>query len=100
HTDSDEFTSNTIANWASWDPGTFITTAIETADGEHHMRFSATGNGSIRFGGRYKSVPSNDFVFLAYCSNDGPVDNNAPVVGLLVGQDLAGAPTTSDFISV
>jgi hypothetical protein len=99
HADSDEFLVDSIADWASWDPGGYITTTIEIADGEQHMRFEGTGSGGIQFGGRYKDVPSDEFTFLAYVANDGLVNTNAPLGGLLVGEDLAGAPTTSDFVT-
>ena len=99
HADSDEFLTDTIADWAEWDPGTFQTSAVEFADGEQHMRFTATGNGSVRFGGRYKAVPSSEFLFVCYVANDGFTDNNAPFCGLLLGEDLAGAAATSDFLS-
>ena len=97
HASSDEFLTDTIANWTEWDEGGYVTSAVEFADGEQHMRFTASGNGSVRFSGRYKAVPSNEFLFSAFIADDGYSDTNAPFAGLLVGQNLGVA--SSDFIT-
>lgn len=92
HAHSDEFTSNTIANWTAWDHGGWCTSSIDTT--RRCMELSGTGNATFRFAGRYKAVPSNEFTVLALFSFASVSDNfttQAPIMGFFVAQNAAAA---------
>jgi len=100
HAHSDEFPADTIGSgaWTLFDPAAYATVAIDTT--HRHMRFSSSpGGAATRHVIAYKAAPSNDFTFLCFVANDGFTNANKPAIGLAVGQDLAGAPTTSDLFS-
>jgi len=99
HSHSDEFSTNSIANWTLHDPAGYLTTAIDTT--HRHLRFSSNPGGSAnRHATLYKTAPSANFTFLAYVACDGFSNANNCIFGLSVGQDFAGAPTTSDLFAV
>lgn len=95
HAHSDEFTSNTIANWTEWDEATAATGAVDTT--RRYMSIDATGSGAgVRFNGRYKAIPSNEFTFWCLVGVDGETGTFSPSPGLVVLQD--GGAANTDFL--
>lgn len=92
----DEFTAGSLdGKWAEWDPGSILTTSIDTA--RKSLKLASTYNGvGNAWGGIYQAVPGGGVAYTAY-TKMGLLAGNRQSVALFVAADVAGAPTTADF---
>lgn len=97
HAHSDEFTTDTNANWSTWDEGPAIAgSGVDTT--KRYLYVDGTGPGAgLRFAARYKAIPSNEFTFLAFVGVDGETGTFSPSAGLIVLQNGGAAGTDHVF---
>jgi hypothetical protein len=88
----DEFDDASLnAAWSEWDPGSVLT-VTEGGTGVKLVNAAA----SLTAGGIYQALPSGDWSITTKVHT---TRNNASNVwpGILIGEDLSGSPSTSDF---
>lgn len=88
HSDNDEFNDNSIAGaWATWDFAA-IATFAENANG---LEITATGNGAVRWCGKYKAVPASEFAIIIKVGLHGQIASGGAEAGIVVLQDATSA---------
>jgi hypothetical protein len=92
-TEDDEFADASLdGKWTEWDVGSVLTVTEELWG----LNF-AYNSGSYKAAGIYQACPVGDWVFETRVAILGP-KNNWFAAGLMLGQDLAGAASTSDVV--
>jgi len=95
HSDDDEFDDSSISgSWSTWDPASYLS----FAEGSEGLQFSGTGNGTNRWGGKYKAVPASEFSAVAkLILGSSQLGGAATAIALFCSDNLSSAPTTADF---
>lgn len=97
HASSDEFLTDTTANYTEWDEGAYVTWSYDSS--RRAMKATGTGNGSFRVSGFYKAVPSNTFTALCEIAWDGPYPTGTTGMGAGLCVVQNGGVAGTDFIS-
>lgn len=93
HACNDEFTDGALAaKWSTWDPAALLTVGMDTD--RRMVTLTGTGNGGSRLAGIYQAVPESEFAFYAKVHMNSILERGG--IGLFVGGDLVGAPSTAD----
>lgn len=92
----DEFNDASLSGaWTEWDVANWVT----FSEGNGGLLVTGTGNGNDRCAGIYKTAPVGAYTVWAYLSQVSPRTDYLNI-GILLGEDLAGNPATSDFYGV
>jgi hypothetical protein len=91
----DEFDDGSVD--AKWN--TFQGTGLTVSEANHMLKMVAVTNAGNKVQGIYQSLPAGDFTVVTKVSLVAPVTANFLEAGLILYQDAASNPNTSDLIS-
>lgn len=100
HAKSNYFDSS-VADFTELDPASCATWSLDT--GRKVLKASGTGHGTDTVSAFWKTPPSgNEWILLTHVNIIQDNNGGAAVAeaGLIIGQNLQGAPTTSDLITL
>ena len=96
HAKDDEFPTGSLnGKWATFDPGSAITSLAVTAQG---LKIIPTKTNFYYTAGIYQNVPAGDFTVWTRVHTIGKQAGDLKV-GILFGEDLVGNPTTCQLIT-
>ncbi len=95
HADNDEFNDGSVSgSWTTWD---FATLQSE-AEGANGLELTQTGNGTVRWSGKYKAVPNSEFAVIMKVALNAESSSTGGAVAIAVFQDATSS--TGDFRTI
>lgn len=92
----DEFDDAALdGKWTEYDPGSVLT----VTEAAHGLQLEYAAGSGYKLAGLYQSCPSGDWMVACRVALLGEAANYL-AAGLMLGQDLAASPTTSDIVDV